>query len=100
MFAPSNRTFFCYVLTSHSGEAAYLDLFCLETDTDPEGVGGLEGVLWFLWRCLRLRRRRELAGLDQGLRIWPDIVVLCLHLGSLPPLDDLGRKERVERAEE
>ena len=69
----------------------------VEAETDPERVGGL--VLWSLWRSLRLRRRGEFTGLDQGLRLRPDKVILCLHLWALPPLDDLrGRRGRGERA--
>lgn len=60
--------------------------------THPQGVWVLEGVLRVLRRGLRLRRRRQLAGLDQGLRLRPDKVVLCLHIWSLPPLDDLRRR--------
>lgn len=67
---------------------------CVEAETDPEGVGGLEGVLWSLRRSLRLRRRGELAGLNQGLRLRPDKVILRLHLWALPPLNDLRRKGR------
>lgn len=67
----------------------------VEAETDPERVGGL--VLWSLWRSLRLRRRGEFTGLDQGLRLRPDKVILCLHLWTLPPLDDL-REEESERA--
>lgn len=72
---------------------------CAEAETDPEGAGGLEGVLWSLRRSLRLRWRGELAGLNQGLRLRPDKIILCLHLWALPPLNDLRRKGGKELSE-
>lgn len=78
-----------------------VDIYFLEfehfkwsAETDPEGVWGLEGVLWAFWWSLRLRRRGEFTGLDQGLRLRPNKVILCLHFWTLPPLDDLRRRER------
>lgn len=94
---PADRTSFVLTSADMAGIFRVLTACVEPAETDPEGVGG--PVLWSLRRSLRLRRRGEFTGLDQGLRLRPDKVVLCLHLWTLPPLDDLSRKERKEGEE-
>ncbi len=80
-FTPADRPGFVLTSADMVGIFRVLTACAEAAETDPEGVGSLEGVLWSLRRCLRLRRRRgELTGLDQGLRLRPDKVILCLHL--------------------
>lgn len=63
----------------------------LGKQTDPEWEGSPGRVL--LWG-VGLWGRSPSTGHNQRLRLWPDKIILCLHLWTFPPLDDLRGKER------
>lgn len=71
------------------------------TQTDPEGVGALEVGLVGLGhgavRVLAGGGQLTALRLALALSLGPHKVILCLHLGMLPPLDDLGERRVGER---